>query len=375
MDLTKLLTPGAVALDLSMYGLMMLLLVSFYKNYTKQANFRVLLSIALLITFCVFAFWDTDYYHYLSRFIVIHYGKRDISIEEIYTWIAENSKSYTAFRFYIWTSATILLILTAKRLKIPLGLFLLIFIGGFITKFSYGRVSLAMSITFYGFSLMVKPFRPRLVSFLLGLTIISAAFFFHKSAAFGIGIAVLSIMAFAVNRKIISVFVFSYPLMIALLGMVLAIFVQSNPEQAESLNIHAAQNYLNTETDSLGIGTIINNTLSWGCYYITCFIYVKSIFTGKYKHFPFSMKAFGTASFLTTAISTLFAFDVGASTFVFYYRLLFFAMIPTAAFLSYCIMRKVYPKLTLMAYLVAVAGVTYNLLYSLYLASIGGHTF
>ncbi len=375
MDLTTLMTPAAVGLNIFLYFSILILLWPYIRKYATKSSSAAAWGTALMVLFCVFSFWDTDYFHYLSRFDWLHNGNLDASMEEIYTWIAERSSSYSIFRLFVWGASIFFCYILAHNLKIPYGLFLLFLAGGFITKFSYGRVTLAMAILFVGLSFITSTIYPRVLKLIIGFSLIGCSFFFHKSAPFGIAIATASIFAYLINKTTLKIYLIAYPILILIFGFLVAHILQFSPTDESAFNISAAQNYLNHERQSSGIGALLGNALAWSPYYLTVWLFCKCVFRGIFRNFSYRMKVFGTAAFLTTSIATLFAFDLGANTYTYFYRFLFFAMIPSAVFLTQCSKNRIYPKFVFRTLCIAAFGVSYQLLYSFYLSVLGAQTF
>ena len=68
------------------------------------------LTIILMFIFVLFSFWGADWFHYYRVFDELKIGGRT-TIEEVYTWIAQNlSPNYLVFRFVIWGSSLCLLL-------------------------------------------------------------------------------------------------------------------------------------------------------------------------------------------------------------------------------------------------------------------------
>ena len=366
-----------VGFNVAIYAIMLMLLWPYYNQYEYKTNNNAYIAIVLFSLFCMFSFWGTDYFHYMARFRWLSKGYIDRSIEEVYTDIAIRSSTYTIFRMIIWGGAIVFCIFIAKNLRISLGLFFLILIGGFITKFSYGRVTLAMSLIFMGVSLIVRENNSKFIYKVIGLVCLFLSFYFHKSAPFGIIMAFLSLfLANIMTRKFMNIFLIVYPFLLIILNIIVIHILSINQGVDNAININAAQSYLTAKNGtSLGIGAILGNILTWGGYYLTAFVYLKSIYSYQYNEMTVPMKVFGTAAFLIVSTATLFAFDLGANTYVYFYRFLFFAMIPCTVFLCYCIIYELFPRLVKNTVKVCIIGTSYQLLYSLYLAFIGAHKF
>ncbi len=102
-----------------------------------------------MLFFCVFAYWDIDYFGLYGDFLIMNRGgaHRDV----IYPWLVKISfGSYTLFRFYIWGIAELLFYKAVKLLGLDRNLTIYVMIMNFMLLFSYARASLGMSFYFYG---------------------------------------------------------------------------------------------------------------------------------------------------------------------------------------------------------------------------------
>ena len=181
IDIALLLTTG------------LLLLPAFLSSKRETSKSRIILAIILAITFCVFAFWAGDYLHLMERYSQLQSGF-DWHIEDVYIFIAHNlGVYYHTFRLIIWGTTILLIALTYKRLNLRWDLTLFFCFTFYLLYLSYARVSLAMAMIFYGYSLMVKPFhRLKYLSLFIGTAMICCSVFFHRTALFGIAIVYLS---------------------------------------------------------------------------------------------------------------------------------------------------------------------------------------
>ncbi|MDE7469338.1 MAG: hypothetical protein K2M30_03520, partial [Desulfovibrionaceae bacterium] len=338
----------------------------YYKQYRTKSNRPAKWAVLLILVFCVFAFWDTDYFHYFNWFYYQRDSEFSQSIENIYIWIADIVADYNLFRFIVWGSSIYMCRILSIRLQIPLGLFFLILAGCFLTKFSYGRVTLAITITFLGLCVFISPTKKnrKNLSRIIGLIIIFCAFFFHKSALFGIGVCIISLLFYSLGKSKLMLLLIAYPAVIVISGYFIGQLLSYAGGGDSMVNVTSAQGYLNKDTSSVGIAKFLSNSLSWAPYYLCALVYIKTVISGKISRLPINIKIFGLASFIVPYIATTFAFDLGANTYVFFYRFLFFAMIPSTVFLCQCIIYRIYPKLTRIAFLCGVGSCLYSILYS-----------
>lgn len=150
-----------------------------YWNRKKRIPIRF--TWFLILLFCLYAFWDTDYFSFRYMF----YSSLEDFRDPLYYYLSKISfGSYTIFRFLIWGAGLLLVIKTVKRFGISPNIAAYVFTIFFMLTFSYARVSLGMAMFFYGLSYIIIPnkcFRVR--GYIWGLIFIGCSFFGHRSLA------------------------------------------------------------------------------------------------------------------------------------------------------------------------------------------------
>ena len=235
------------------------------KKISKDNN--VLRDFILLCLFCIFSFQDTDWFHYVEIFksystpetFVISYdflfGKTDYShMEKIYSYLAYCSfDNYLLFRLIIWGSALVLFFLTCKNLGVKLSYVLYYFVPLFLLLFCYGRVSLAFSMAFYGYSLLVKNFDRKfykktlitkkksfvslVLSTITGVFFIIASLLFHKSVGILLPVFAISIIPLTKKTMLVYIILFvSIIVVVKIIQVYLTLF-----DQLESLTISSGE--------------------------------------------------------------------------------------------------------------------------------------
>ena len=139
----------------------------------------------IILLFCIFAFWDTDYYHYKEALndLNINYGIKDqwTHLETIYVWLYDFcGRSYFWFRLLVWGIAYLFFVVMATKLKIYNNLTFALFIILFLLTFSYARVSLGMTSLFLAGVLCFSD-KHRLLNIILGLLCLVLCYFSHRS--------------------------------------------------------------------------------------------------------------------------------------------------------------------------------------------------
>lgn len=319
---------------------------------------------SLLIIFSILAFYDTDYYHYKANFEYLIKGQFS-SLEDVYTPIALFTKNYTLFRTIIWGFASLLLYATIVRFKLNTHVALYIFVTIFLLKFCYGRVSLSMALAYYGLSYLVIPYKNKLFSYTLGFAIIFSSFFFHKSAPFGIIVVCCSLIP--IRRKLCLVSLLFFPMAVFLVKKLLTNIMDFNGSEEVMLNVASAQGYMSRDSEARGIAGLIRIILERAPYYICVYIYIRAQFKNQISKWSVPYRTIANATYITIYLSSIFLFNLSVDTTVIYYRLLYFAMIPTTMFFSVCYMKNLYKKLINYAIGIGLFAQVYTLLYNCYL--------
>lgn len=363
-------TPILVAFDLLLIGLIFLLLYPTFKKDTVPPQWQVFTAITCIVIFTIFSFWGSDWFHYQEDFRKIKtYANIRTHIEPVYIFIIKQlCPHYFVFRAIVWGSGLLLMSLTLRRLhlKSPLAWF---FFGTlFLPLYAYARVSLAIAMVVYGAVLIDRPFENhKYLSYTLGVAIIASSFFFHKSAI--VGIAALAFSFIARDPK-------SYTWLLYALGFLLCVFLSkyiiesflNTSIQAEDEFAKSGQSYLGRTHSSAehGIGALIYMCLERLPYYLTALLSYKIL-----KEFQVAQGVHILLKFqlFITLFASLFFFDTGANTSIFYGRVLRFMLIPASIILCYAYEYKLYPKLVLSIFSIGFAHTIYAISYSLYISS------
>lgn len=334
---------------------------------------RKLLVFFLLLLFCLFPFFGGDYFHYLEYFRDVKQGFT-WGIEEVYVWLITNSPSYTFFRLTVWGPALLLTLMAYKRIAPLDNLSLSFFSLLYLLWFSYARVSLAMAIIFWGLCLMAKPFeRRKIISYILGLVIICCSVFFHRSALIGVIAAVGSLFMKNINKKFIIFVISFFPFLVVIMKLLLSEFLTFDLDYETFVTSQHRDIYLSEETNdslksglSLGVGPYISVFLTRLPLFLVAISYGYSVVKGYYNHFIEPARIISSYSFIIILIAFAFSLDLGVSTYVFYYRTLNFAMIPSAVFLAQVKIQGKMSRTFKLIYFISLLGVVYTLIYTIY---------
>lgn len=148
----------------------------------KISAYNTLWLFLLIAVFSITSFYNGDFFHYMMNVKTFYPGMPSFHLEKIYEYIIIiTHNNYLLFRTVIWTSALFIYVLTLRQYKINTlcGMYVMFIL--FVTIFCYARVSLAMSILFYGIAIFSNTERSSGKLKSIGLVIILSSYFFHKS--------------------------------------------------------------------------------------------------------------------------------------------------------------------------------------------------
>ena len=357
--------PLGVAYNLILYAILMWMGWDAWKHPGKiYRNRRTYIFLVLLV--CVFPYMG-DFYHYYNIFVKFK-GSRLGHIEDIYKYTIELAcGSYYFWRLIIWGSSILLVTLTAKILKLNPTITWFVYLSYGLIFFFNGRVTLAMSIMYFGLAMLACG-RTSFIKKLFCLAIICCSVFFHKSALFGIVTIVMSIICRRINRVTIILSLLLIPVFIIICKLFLADFMLMSSDGESNGIVASGQGYMNRENTEYGIGRLLQKYLLWIDFGLWFMIIFRAVKTKLYSKWTWDKRIFVNYSFFTLLISTLFFFDLGASTRILQLRFAEFAFFPIAVTITACRMADFENKLTRWAVFVGIIQTTYNLIYGLYLS-------
>lgn len=296
-----------------------------YFPHKKKSFADYFLIIAVIFT-SIFAFTRGDFYSYAD--VVQHDYNRD-HLEDFYNWlIGFVNNNYLLWRIVVWGSALVLLLITVKRLDLDVRFTFLVFFLGFIQVFNYARVSLACALYFFGVSFFIKPFKPKVLSFIIAAAAIWCSNYFHSSVYVLIGI---TIFLFVPLNK------WSIPLLL----LAIIVIMQSSYSQLLNSMMYSDAIYAdrfmqyveNSERGFLkGLSGFLTNTLEYGSILIPFVIITKNAFFAN-NTIPKCIRNLEKVLFGIIIVALMFVFT--APTIVFFYRILNMSIIPVSILISY----------------------------------------
>lgn len=367
-DLIKF-NPWLIGLNLIMWGITYILVSpTLAKPYYLSPN-RKLFSFCMLLLFTVCAFWGSDWFHIYDKYNMLVLN--NWRLESVYHWIAANlaSSNYFLWRLIVWGSASTLVWLTFTYLNINRNLAIALFLSIWMIWFSYARVSLSMSLAFWGFALIhtrVNRFSPY---FILGFVAIISSFYFHKSASFAIACCLIVTFFPFLNRRMWIFILILFPLLVYyaqqnLSGILLGNIKAESKELASY--VARGQEYLSLKNVFQGIGYLLGQLLERIPYYMLAITSFRIIVSDNYEEYSKDIIAFMKLLVLIIISASIFLFDLSMNTQLVYERFMRFSFIPACVVLTYCLDNEIFPKWHKCVLYIAISGSAYQLIYMLY---------
>ena len=372
--------PQQPSSGLVFFNLVLLFAVFLLQKRALRFPFNVskskrVISIIVMFVFALFSFWGQDWFHYFEAYSELYDGNPG-HMEDVYVWIAQHlSVDYISFRFAVWGTGLIFLLLTIERLPLKKDLVLLFFGSIWIIWFSYARVSLGLSLGFWGLAVLYNPYRNKLFSMISAIAAISVTYFFHKSA-FVLQIAlILTILSFILKRRMFFVtVVISIPFIIIIIRNSITDLLMLDAEEFEGVieqSIYYGQHYMGTGQSSIRFtssGASVGTFLGAIPYYLLLLQSVMLLFRSNHHTESKVIQSFIRLYIILIPIATLFSLNIGVNSGTMFVRFLRFAAFPSAVLLAYYWEYKYFPKLTRWTFFMAALSTLYSVSYSLYLA-------
>ncbi len=338
----------------------------FYEQKVFTANSALFIySLILVVYICI----DTDWYSYQS--MVHNYdltnGAQNYG-EPIYGFIIKLvDRNYLLFRIIVWGGAFLFSVLTFKRLGLDTGLAIFFLIAVFLLKFNYARASLGMGLYFLGFSYFVKPSKlPSLLNYLLSLLLMFAAYQFHTSCQ--ILIPLTFSIFIPIKRKTILLGLIIVPIIGYILKGNIVGFINSSGIESNEYIYNKINGYIERESESRNLMGVIYDIIQYGAFFLPVIANALVITSNKLKSYDIESYVIKTFRFTICLVlfSLIFLF-MDLSSPLFFYRLLYMAIIPLTILTVYLFQKGV---MDLRVYnFIVILGIIsnlYRILYTLY---------
>lgn len=294
----------------------------------------------LIFVFCLFPFWNSDYFTYKNLFGTLDTEFRD----PLYYYIQNISfGSYTLFRSYIWGCALLLFFATIKRLNLSDRNVLFIFAIIFLLTFSYARASLAMATYFFGISFLFKPIRFKYLGYLVGFTFILFSYYGHRSMLPLIILTPLSFFKFTKTRFVLTILLI--PVFTLIAGHLLQSFSEEEIVLEGSLgNFSTAGNrYAEFKNKQYNTRAQIMNFIHYAGFYIVYLFCMWKIYLSINRFMiDKCMKRYMTVTtFIILIATSFFLTSSEGANFHIAYRYLFMSGIPCSIGMAYLMDKKI----------------------------------
>lgn len=235
----------------------------------------------------IYGLWEWDTYHIWDDFVIAgrYYNFEILGYEAIYNWIASlTGSNYWLWRFIIWTPACLFMYFSAKRLSLLNRNFLvsLALFGGFLafTRGMLGHAMLIFGIIIFGCSHIDN----KAIGRIIGLIIIVASYFFHKSIYINIIFAVLALIPF--GKNLIKISIPFFPIAVVLASMTVDYILAGEVDVAYGEGVGGigdrTMDYLEKEKTELTLYGYIGKAIELIPVYFTVYYLFDRIHTKKY---------------------------------------------------------------------------------------------
>jgi len=336
----------------------------------KNIKTYIMAALCSAMLFCMFSFWGEDWFHYQEFFEKIKITGESDFFEDFYIYLIEYlCPHYMFFRLFVWGLALLLLVFLFRVTKVNLAILLFMFTTVWLPIFSYARASLSMSALFLGGALLVyHNDKKHLTNITLGILCLVASFLFHKSAIYGI-VLVLGCLPFYNKRVGVFLPFIIVPTLFFIIKITLSALDLSGDSGSEGrmeLMSSVGNQYLNSidEGGDTTKGWLLAVFLERVSYYLLALMSFIMLWKQKLQDNKV-VKLIAYFLLWNVAISSLFAFDYGVNTSVFYGRFLRFSIIPSTIVIAYMYDKEIFPRAVRYIYMTAFVGTLYMIGYIL----------
>lgn len=285
----------------------------------------------LNLVFCLYAFWDIDYFNLADGYYA---GLKDFR-DYLYTlFIPISFHSYIIFRLYIWGAALFIyyLILRFNNINPNIGIYIFSFF--FLLTFSYARVSLGMVFYFCGLSILISK---QYNFFNKGILIILCfifSYWAHRSMAFLIVLTPLIYLP--LKRKIIFICICIIPLFSIAIDYGINLIGGGIMTDSDAVGIAMTQYSSYTITQEMNWKyKLITSLHYWGFYIPTTYILYKFYLKPKVSSIPKNITYFFSIVLICNIAGVILISSSALGLWIIGYRILYMAGIPLCIILAY----------------------------------------
>lgn len=338
-----LLRPSGATLSEYIFCFILFNSILLFAYYNRNRKYTEVFTWILTVVFCVYAFYDTDYFTFGRDYTKGLENFRD----PLYYYISKISfGSYTIFRLLIWGIAVVLVYKIFKKFNIQSNIAIFIFATFSLLIFSYARASLGMSLYYYGltFILFNKNNRPENIIFCILLFILS--FWAHRSMA--LLIIITPVIYISLNKKSMFLIFIIGILALYILNNLFIDLIFSQLDDNTSVG-HSANRYKALENEvemnwKFKLTSYLNKAT-----YIISVIYLGLMFVKQNfrNTCDINIKRLYNIVLFTFIISMIFLLNDMQGLYVIGYRFLYMTGIPICIILAYLYKHKIIKRRTI----------------------------
>lgn len=206
-------------LGLICFVLYLILLIRGRKTFTSsiQQSSNYWLVFICMAVYSVLGFLEYDTYSYYVLYEDMYSSGYKMHVESFYYWLIENlPHSFLLWRFVIWCSASLFLVITAKILKINSFIFAFFTSVLLLRNLSMTRESLGISLMLLSNVFLLMSVKKRRMSFIvLSIIGIVASVFLHKSMIIFVVFLFLSYLI-PMNKRTVFISLVAFPFLYSL---------------------------------------------------------------------------------------------------------------------------------------------------------------
>ncbi len=291
---------------------------------------------ASILLFCLYAFWDPDYFTFKYIMLASEATFRD----PLYYYLTFASfGSYTFYRLIIWGASLLMIWKICQMFNINTSLYSYIFAVFFLLTFSFARASLGMALYFYGLSILLKKGKFNIC----GILLILSSYFGHRSMLPLIVLTPLVFIKF--SRKKLLLLVCLFPIIVATTSLIIHKISDTNStgEHIDGFS-SAVKSYSSIQDFELNwkfkLITIVRNASHYVlCLYVIWQMWFKQIASYK-KPIPDYINRFAVASIIICCIALALSLSNIGIASVTSKRYLYMSGIPLCICMTYLTQEK-----------------------------------
>lgn len=280
-----------------------------------------------ILVFCLYAFWDTDYFSFKYIMLASDATFRD----PLYYYLTFASfGSYTFYRLIIWGLSLLMVWKTCQMFNLNTSLYAYIFAVFFLLTFSFARASLGMALYFYGLSRLLKKGKYDIY----GTLLILSSYFGHRSMLPLIALTPLIFIRF--SRKKLLLLLCLFPIIVAATSLVIRTISNTNNTDGFSSAVKSYSSIQDFELNwKFQLITILRNFSHYVlCLYVIWRIWFKQIALYK-KPIPDYINRFAMASIIICCIALALSLSNIGIASVTSKRYLYMSGIPLCVCMTY----------------------------------------